>query len=91
MKLEKILYTRVKRDGTFDNPPDHISGVVETSGVVKLDNVDGRPFLLLLLPRSLNGIVEGITAEFENQAEFTSFIVSGKLKMENQTQNTEHE
>jgi len=89
MKLEKILYSRVKRDGTFDNPPDHISGAVETSGVVKLDNVDGRPFLLLLLPRSLNGIVESIVAKFEDQAEFTSFIVAGELKMENQTQNTE--
>lgn len=87
MKLEKILHTRVKRNGTFDNQP----GVIVTSGVARFGDKDGRPFLLLLLPRSLNGIVEGIAAEFENQAEFTSFIVAGELKMENQTQDTEHE
>ena len=79
MKIEEIIHTHVKRDGTFEHGP----GAVETSGCIRMSDgcgcgipnchcSDGY-WISVFLPLE-NRMVKGIKVTFDNKKEMDYFF-----------------
>lgn len=80
MKVEKFIHTGVKPDGTFENEAGavHVEGLVmmgtgEGCGLSGCHCSDGY-WITIGLPRTKEGVVEGIKVRFDNKREFDKFI-----------------
>ena len=76
MQFKKIVHKEVKEDGTFKNE----KGAVHTKGKVMF-GVDDCPldnppvyWLSVILPRTSEGVVEGIKVEFETREEMRRML-----------------
>jgi len=74
MKFEKFIYKGVNDDGTFKNEEGQID---VNGGILKgYSDENNNPFITISLPRSEDGVVEGIKVTFKNIATYDSIILS---------------
>lgn len=81
MKFEKIVHESVNPDGAFQDQP----GAVKTEGSVIMSQEDGGcdvkgckcsegHWLSVFMPRTKDGIVEGVKVTFDNWGEMQLFL-----------------
>ena len=81
MKFEKIRHENVTEDGTFTDK----EGAVEVVGGIFLSSDNGGcclrgckcsegHWMLILIPRTFEGIVEGFKIQFDDKKEFNEYI-----------------
>lgn len=81
MKIRSFRHTGVKPNGTFENE----AGAVVTQGRVSMSAVNGGcgagncncsegHWVSIVKPRTQEGVVEGMTIQFDDQAEMNKFL-----------------
>ncbi len=89
MKVEKFRYEGIRPDGTFS---DGRAGSIETRGGIAMSkdkggcnqdgcNCSGGHWITVTTSRTEQGVVEGISLEFDNSSEMQKFFDTGELRL----------
>ena len=77
MRIEKIVHKNVNPNGTFS---DGTTGAVVTTGRLMMGYNHGEHWLSISMPRTKEGVVEGMTVYFSSKKEKEKFLKEEFLK-----------
>lgn len=75
MTIEKFLYENVTPDGVIDPGSPVRKGAVVTTGGIRM----GKDYITIMLPRTSDGVVEVVKAQFESYRQLSEFLMRGEL------------